>query len=139
MEQNKNKRIGIIGGGPAGLSAALYLQQKGYKHINILEKNAEVGGKALTVELQNDDEIVKNYELGAEYITYTYDHIFYLCKLLDETTSIAASIKIVNKTGKKPRFLDPAKIQPFLKIAFATIKYLWIGYRYRKYINAPII
>ena len=34
-----NERICIIGGGPAGLSAAMYLEQKGYKNYTVMEKN----------------------------------------------------------------------------------------------------
>ena len=40
-----NEKICIIGGGPAGLSAAMYLELKGYKNYTVLEKNDHVGGK----------------------------------------------------------------------------------------------
>ena len=33
---DKNTRICIIGGGPAGLSAGMYLEQKGYFNYTIL-------------------------------------------------------------------------------------------------------
>ena len=42
---DKNTRICIIGGGPAGLSAGMYLEQKGYENYTILERNDHVGGK----------------------------------------------------------------------------------------------
>ena len=32
------ERICIIGGGPAGVSAAMYLQKKGYHQVEIYEK-----------------------------------------------------------------------------------------------------
>ena len=32
---NLNERICIIGGGPAGISAAMYLQKKGYENYEI--------------------------------------------------------------------------------------------------------
>ncbi len=137
IKHKKDARICIIGGGPAGLTSALYLNQKGFTNITLLEKEESVGGKALTVDLEDSSGIIKNYELGAEYITYTYDHIFYLCKLLNESTSTASSIKIINKTGKTPRFLDPMKVEPFFPIFIAVIKYLLIGFWYRKLINAP--
>ena len=41
---NLEEKICIIGGGPAGLSAAMYLEQKGYKNYSVLEKNDHVGG-----------------------------------------------------------------------------------------------
>lgn len=38
-----DEKIAIIGGGPAGLTAAFYLAEKGYKPV-VFEKNAEAGG-----------------------------------------------------------------------------------------------
>ena len=43
---NLNERICIIGGGPAGISAAMYLQKKGYTNYEIYEKLNKVGGKS---------------------------------------------------------------------------------------------
>ena len=40
-----DERICIIGGGPAGLSAAMYLEKKGYNNYVIYEKLNKVGGK----------------------------------------------------------------------------------------------
>ena len=34
---NVNDRVCIIGGGPAGISAAMYLQKKGYQNYEIYE------------------------------------------------------------------------------------------------------
>jgi len=42
---NVNDRVCIIGGGPAGISAAMYLQKKGYKEYEVYEKLNKVGGK----------------------------------------------------------------------------------------------
>ena len=42
---DKNTRICIIGGGPAGLSAGMYLEKKGYTNYTILERLDRVGGK----------------------------------------------------------------------------------------------
>ncbi len=42
---SKDVRIAIIGGGPAGLSAAMYLEKKGYTNYVIYEKSDHVGGK----------------------------------------------------------------------------------------------
>ncbi len=41
---NKSERICIIGGGPAGVAAAMYLQNKGYENYEIYEKLWKVGG-----------------------------------------------------------------------------------------------
>lgn len=42
---NKKERICILGGGPSGIAAAMYLQVKGYENVEIFEKEAKVGGK----------------------------------------------------------------------------------------------
>ena len=42
---DKNIRICIVGGGPAGLSAGMYLEKKGYTNYTILERLDRVGGK----------------------------------------------------------------------------------------------
>lgn len=54
------RRIGIIGGGPSGLSAAYFLKQKGHNNVTVLEKNGRVGGKCFTVTYQG-----RSYEMGA--------------------------------------------------------------------------
>ena len=45
--------IGIIGGGLAGLSAAYYLQQKGYQ-VRIFEGEKELGGLAASYDTEGD-------------------------------------------------------------------------------------
>ena len=57
---DKNVRICIVGGGPAGLSAGMYLEQKGYTNYSILERSARVGGKCWSPYYNG-----KRYEMGA--------------------------------------------------------------------------
>ena len=57
---DKNIRICIVGGGPAGLSAGMYLEQKGYENYTILERNDRVGGKCWSPHYNG-----RRYEMGA--------------------------------------------------------------------------
>lgn len=57
---DKNTRICIIGGGPAGLSAAMYLEKKGYENYTVLEKENRVGGKCWSPVYNG-----RRYEMGA--------------------------------------------------------------------------
>lgn len=57
---DKNTRICIIGGGPAGLSAGMYLEKKGYENYTILEKSGRVGGKCWSPHFNG-----RRYEMGA--------------------------------------------------------------------------
>ncbi|MGN0286323.1 MAG: FAD-dependent oxidoreductase [Atopobiaceae bacterium] len=53
----KSKRICIVGGGPAGLSCAMYLQKNGYTNYTIFERGDHVGGKAFSplMKVKNAD------------------------------------------------------------------------------------
>ena len=57
---DKNTRIAIIGAGPAGLSAGMYLEQAGYDNYTILERNDHVGGKCNSPTFNG-----RRYEMGA--------------------------------------------------------------------------
>ena len=56
-------RIAIIGGGPAGVDMAVQLKKLGYQDVTILEQNAEVGGKALTLDVEGVP-----YDIGATFL-----------------------------------------------------------------------
>jgi len=43
LDEDKNKSIAVVGGGPAGITAAAYLARKGFK-VTIYEKHVELGG-----------------------------------------------------------------------------------------------
>jgi hypothetical protein len=58
--KNFDEKICIIGGGPSGLSAAWFLQEKGYKDITVLERLDRLGGKCNSPEYNE-----KNFEMGA--------------------------------------------------------------------------
>lgn len=53
-------KICIVGGGPAGVAAAMYLEKKGYKNYAILEKDDHLGGKCYSPVYNG-----KRYESGA--------------------------------------------------------------------------
>ena len=52
-----NKTVAILGGGPAGLSCALWLKQLGFAPV-VLERSSQVGG------IQRSSHFVNNYYLG---------------------------------------------------------------------------
>lgn len=45
-------RIGIVGAGPSGLSAAFALTKLGYRNVTVLEKYHTVGGMCESVEIE---------------------------------------------------------------------------------------
>lgn len=60
-------RIGIIGGGPAGLSMARLLKEQGFENITVFEALPQVGGKSFTA--QYGETLV---EMGTAYATYSH-------------------------------------------------------------------
>jgi protoporphyrinogen oxidase len=68
------ERICIIGGGPAGLSAAMYLEKKGYQNYVIYEKDNRVGGKCYSpkVKMGPDGKEERSVEMGAIMGAKTY-------------------------------------------------------------------
>ncbi|PON69738.1 L-2-aminoadipate reductase [Parasponia andersonii] len=58
-----NTRIGIVGGGPSGLSAAYALAKLGYSNVTVLEKYHSVGGMCESVEIRG-----KIYDLGGQVL-----------------------------------------------------------------------
>ncbi|HZH97277.1 MAG TPA: NAD(P)-binding protein, partial [Flavisolibacter sp.] len=52
MDSDK-KSVGIVGAGPAGLTAAYLLSKKGFA-VDVYEADSEVGGMCKTIELWNN-------------------------------------------------------------------------------------
>lgn len=69
-----NERICILGGGPAGVTAAMYLQKKGYKNYVIYEKDDHVGGKCYSPKMVmgKDPNDQRTIEMGAIMGAKTY-------------------------------------------------------------------
>lgn len=69
-------RIGIVGGGPSGLSAAYALAKLGYRDITVIEKHNTVGGMCESVEIEG-----KVYDLGGQVLAAnSAPVIFHLAK-----------------------------------------------------------
>ena len=72
---NTKEKICIIGGGPAGLSCAMYLEKKGYSDYKIYEKLNKVGGKCWSPKIKvkhNGVEEERSFETGAIMGAITY-------------------------------------------------------------------
>lgn len=62
---SKEKKIAIIGAGPAGLSAAEALKELGYKNITLFEKLNRAGGMSLSNKYTTPQGAKIIYELGS--------------------------------------------------------------------------
>lgn len=102
---DKNTRICIIGGGPAGLSAGMYLEKKGYENYTILEKSDRVGGKCWSPHLNG-----RRYEMGAimgvpSY--YAVHDVEEFCGITHDGPKLNRNYK--NKDGKIIEPFEPKK------------------------------
>ncbi len=102
---DKNIRIAIIGGGPAGLSAGMYLEKKGYENYTILEKNDHVGGKCHSPYYNG-----RRYEMGAimgvpSY--YAVHDVEEFCGITHDGPKLNRNYK--NKDGKVIEPFEPKK------------------------------
>lgn len=102
---DKNTRICIIGGGPAGLSAGMYLEKKGYENYSILEKSDRVGGKCWSPYFNG-----RRYEMGAimgvpSY--YAVHDVEEFCGITHDGPKLNRNYK--NKDGKIIEPFEPKK------------------------------
>ena len=63
-------RVLIVGGGPAGLCAAVRLKQRGYRAVTVLEREGTPGGKCLSLDYRG-----AHYDLGANITTSRYSRV----------------------------------------------------------------
>lgn len=114
MKKNKNSRIGIVGAGAAGLTAAETLKYLGYENITVLEKNTKAGGKCRSYEYDG-----KKYELGAGLIAENNKTIFDLIKKYDIELRPVKSY-----TDNQYDVETTEKIEDFFKLS-DKISFLW--------------
>ena len=119
---NKNDRICIIGGGPAGISAAVFLEQKGYENYVIYEKLNKVGGKSYSPKIEVNGE-ERTYETGAIMGAITYHAVHEIEKFggvgHDDGPNMRRMYR--DKTGKEIFPFEPKKDFSFKKL-FSLLK-----------------
>lgn len=73
----KRERIGILGGGVAGLSLAYYLERAGYSDVTVLEAQDRAGGQCLGRDVDG-----RPYDVGAIFADASYSRVFSLTEEL---------------------------------------------------------
>ncbi|MBO5497708.1 MAG: FAD-dependent oxidoreductase [Oscillospiraceae bacterium] len=111
---DKNMRICIVGGGPAGLAAGMYLEKKGYTNYSILEKSDRVGGKCWSPHYNG-----KRYEMGAIMGVPSY----YAVHDVEEFCGITHDGPKLNRNYKDA---SGKVIEPFARTLGNIIKNPWL-------------
>lgn len=119
---NNNKRICIIGGGPAGTSVAMYLEKKGYDNYVIYEKSNRVGGKCFSplmkVKTVDGNWEERTIEMGAVMGCDTYFAVAE-CEEFGGTTHIggpAMGRKFMNTDGTALKSSKIALLKKIIKL-----------------------
>lgn len=119
---NKDDRICIIGGGPAGTSAAMYLEKNGYFNYVIYEKTNRVGGKCLSplmkVKNEKGEWEERTIEMGAVMGCETYFAV-HEAEEFGETTHLDGPPmlrRFVNVDGTPQKMSIFTKLKKLMKV-----------------------
>jgi predicted NAD/FAD-binding protein len=132
-KKNPQTRIGIIGAGAAGLSAAYFLKQQGYSNVTIIEKEAQIGGKCISMTIDG-----KSFDLGANYVTSSYKIVQKLAKELKADLYTEANNKTYNTKKKQFKSLFWAVLgnTSFFKLAWQSLRYIYIRWNLNDIISS---
>lgn len=132
-QSNRDARIAVVGGGPAGLSAAYRLKKAGYTNVTVLERASEVGGKTETIEYQGH-----NYEMGAIMSGPSYTEVIELAKEMGEKivpfAPGGASVVVADPMSAE---LKSMTVAAKLKFLAAAVEYHVLYFKYRRYFDQP--
>lgn len=109
----------ILGGGPAGLTMARMLKDRGVKDVTILEASGKVGGKCLSSEI--GDHVV---EFGTCYAIWSHRYVLKQMKKLG-----------IRRNYLKAQRIDDQELLDYIKsgtgpaFPLQALKYAWLQWR----------
>ncbi|XP_047324436.1 uncharacterized protein LOC124927969 [Impatiens glandulifera] len=112
-----NTRIGIIGGGPSGISAAYALTKLGYQNVTILEKYHTVSGMCESILIEG-----KNYDLGGQVLAAnSAPTIFHLAKETESELVEMNSHKLALIDSSTGKYQDIPVVDDYASVIPLTI------------------
>ncbi|KAF3452581.1 hypothetical protein FNV43_RR03014 [Rhamnella rubrinervis] len=113
-----NTRIGIIGGGPSGLSTAYALAKLGYSDVTVLEKYHTVGGMCESVEIGG-----KIYDLGGQVLAAnSAPVIFHLAKETGSELEEMDTHKLALIDGSTGEYQDIKVADDYVSVISLTLE-----------------
>ncbi|XP_012570515.1 uncharacterized protein [Cicer arietinum] len=113
-----NTRIGIVGAGPSGISAAYALARLGYNNITVLEKHHAVGGMCESVEIEG-----KVYDLGGQVLAASSAPvIFHLAKETGSALEELDSHKLAVIDSSSGKYQDIKVADDYVSVMSLTLK-----------------
>lgn len=131
-------RIVVVGAGPAGLSAAYFLRQQGYREVLVLEKLGHPGGLCRTIT-----EDYHCFDLGANYVTPAYRETMNLADMVGAEMYVERPLTTIDlrESNASPKFVEPWSTvrngMPALPYIGLCLKYMWLRFRLGGIINPP--
>lgn len=118
----RNKSVSIIGGGLAGLSAAVFLAENGFK-INLFEASPKLGGRVYSFFDKTSGLKIDN---GQHILASWYKNTFEYLKIIGSFEKLKfqnhLEVKFADISGRKFR-LKASKLPPPLHLAGGIMKY----------------
>ncbi|WMN60090.1 FAD-dependent oxidoreductase [Pseudoalteromonas xiamenensis] len=97
----KTKKVLVVGAGPAGLSAAIYLAKKGH-HVKVIEKNSVAGGQFnLARQIPGKEDFQFTLDYFNHELTRLNVELEFNCEYDETMTSLYDDV--VFATGVRPR------------------------------------
>ncbi|KAK9157049.1 hypothetical protein Scep_003623 [Stephania cephalantha] len=111
-------RIGIVGAGPSGLSAAYALVKLGYTNVTVLEKYHTVGGMCESVEVEG-----RTYDLGGQVLAAnSAPFIFHLAKEVGAKLEEMDSHKLALIDSSTGKYQDLKVADDYVSVMSLTLK-----------------
>jgi predicted NAD/FAD-binding protein len=131
---SKLRRILVVGAGSAGLSAAWYLKQKGYQHVDVVESSDRVGGKCKSLKHQG-----KPYEMGAFTVTPGYRNVIKLAKTFGVALEKQPPRHAFSMRRKQVMAIKDAMLKDFtfFTLLLSVLRYYGKLWRYRSALSKP--
>ncbi|CAL0304185.1 unnamed protein product [Lupinus luteus] len=113
-----NTRIGIVGAGPSGLSAAYALARLGYNNVTVLEKHHTLGGMCESVEIEG-----KIYDLGGQVLAASSAPvIFHLAKETGSALEELDSHKLAVLDPSSGKYQDIKVADDYVSVMSLTLE-----------------
>lgn len=120
----RQPRVAVIGAGPAGLTAAWTLKQRGYETVTVFEKAAEPGGKCVT--FQDGDFAI---DFVAHEMLAGYTDVMRIAKAVDAPSNGFQKVLVYDRPQAK--FLGMLAASSLggyskMQVGWASLKYTWL-------------
>jgi monoamine oxidase len=122
--KDEQTRIAIIGAGAAGMSAAWFLKQAGYRNVRVFEKLDRVGGKCLSFEYEG-----RQFDMAAHEMLAGYGDVMDIARALKVPTTGYQHVLVYDRDNK--RYMDMLEATQSggygkLQVVWASLRYTWM-------------